>query len=469
MERTAFEKLLQRIATAAAAYRAGDATRLHRPQISYREALARFAAPTPERGVSEAEVIEELMERAPPGLAAMTGPRFFGWVIGATEPAGVAADWLASAWGQNTGNSTATPTTCAVEEISAGWLLDLLDLPRMSSVGFVTGATMANFTGLAAARSEVLRRVGWDVEADGLFGAPPVNVVLGEEAHSTIFSALRYLGLGTKRVVAVAVNDEGVMRADAFAQAMRKLDGPTIVVTQAGHINSGAFDPIEDIVPIARDKGAWVHVDGAFGLWARATPDLKHLAAGFELADSWGTDGHKWLQTPHDCGYAIVRDAQAHRRAMTIAASYLPAGAERHPADYVPELSRRARGLPTWAMIKTLGREGIAAMVSRHCAQARRFADRLGQDPSIEIMNDVVLNQVAVKLGRDMEGERSDALTLKTIARIQSEGECFVGGALWRGRQIIRISVIGAPTTDADIDRSAEAILRAWRAEKAAG
>lgn len=468
MERTAFENLLRRIAAATADYRAGDAIRPHRPDLSYGQALARFDAPTPERPASEEAVIAELMERAQGGLAAMTGPRFFGWVIGATEPAGVAADWLASAWAQNTGNAAATPSTCAIEEISGRWLLDLLGLPRGSSVGFVTGATMANFTCLAAARSEVLRRTGWDVEASGLFGAPPINVVLGEEAHSTIFSALKYLGLGAKRVVTVDVNEEGVMRAAAFADAMRKLDGPTIVITQAGHINSGAFDPIEDIIPLARDKGAWVHVDGAFGLWARAAPDLKRLAAGFELADSWGTDGHKWLQTPHDCGYAIVRDAEAHRRAMTIAASYLPAGAERHPADYVPELSRRARGLPTWAMIKTLGREGIAQMVSRHCAQARRFAERLAQDPSIEILNDVVLNQIAVRLGRDMEGERSDALTLKTIERIQREGECFVGGALWRGRQIIRISVIGAPTRDADIDRSADAILRAWRAQREA-
>ena len=469
MERIAFENLLRAIAAETADYRAKDPTRPHRPDISYGQALARFDTPTPERGASEEAVIAELLERVQGGLAAMTGPRFFGWVIGATEPAGVAADWLASAWAQNTGNAAATPASSAIEEISGRWLLDLLGLPRESSVGFVTGATMANFTGLAAARSEVLRRAGWDVEASGLFGAPPVNVVLGEEAHSTIFSALRYLGLGAKRVVSVGVNEEGVMRADAFADAMRKLDGPTIVITQAGHINSGAFDPIEDIIQIARDKGAWVHVDGAFGLWARAAPDLKHLAVGFELADSWGTDGHKWLQTPHDCGYAIVRDAEAHRRAMTIAASYLPAGAERHPADYVPELSRRARGLPTWAMIKALGREGIAAMVSRHCAQARRFAERLRQDPSIEIMNEVVLNQIAVRLGRDMEGERSDALTLKTIERIQREGECFVGGAQWRGRQIIRISVIGAPTTDLDIDRSAEAILSAWRSEKKAG
>jgi glutamate/tyrosine decarboxylase-like PLP-dependent enzyme len=469
MERNAFERLLQRIATEAADYRAGDTARLHRPEISYKEALERFGAPTPEMGAAPEAVIGELIEKVPAGLAAITGPRFFGWVIGASEPTGVAADWLTSAWAQNTGNAQATPSASAVEEIAGRWLLDLLNLPRESSVGFVTGATMANFTCLAAARSEVLRRVGWDVESKGLFGAPPVHVVLGEEAHSTVFSGLRYLGLGADRVVRVAINSEGCMRADAFTEAVRKLDGPILIITQAGHINSGAFDPIEDIMPVAREKGAWVHVDGAFGLWARAAPDLAHLAAGFELADSWGTDGHKWLQTPHDCGYAIVRDAEAHRRAMTIAASYLPAGADRHPADYVPELSRRARGFPTWAMIKALGREGIAAMVSRHCAQAKRFAERLAKDPSVEILNDVVLNQVAVRLGPAMDGAVSDALTLKAIARIQSEGECFVGGALWRGRQIIRISVINAQTTDADIDRSADAILRAWQAEKEAG
>jgi glutamate/tyrosine decarboxylase-like PLP-dependent enzyme len=469
MERNAFERLLQRIAMETADYRAGDASRLHRPQISYKEALARFDGPTPEAGAAPQAVIGELIEKVPAGLAAITGPRFFGWVIGASEPAGVAADWLTSGWAQNTGNAQATPSACAVEEIAGRWLLDLLDLPRESSVGFVTGATMANFTCLAAARSEVLRRVGWDVESSGLFGAPPVHVVLGEEAHSTVFSGLRYLGLGAERVVRVATNSEGCIRPDAFAEAMRRLDGPIIVITQAGHINSGAFDPMQDIMQLAREKGAWVHVDGAFGLWARATRDLAPLATNFELADSWGTDGHKWLQTPHDCGYAIVRDAEAHRRAMTIAASYLPAGADRHPADYVPELSRRARGFPTWAMIKTLGREGIGAMVSRHCAQAKRFAECLAKDATVEIMNDVVLNQVAVRLGRDMDGERSDALTLKTISRIQSEGECFVGGALWRGRQIVRISVINAQTTDADIDRSADAILRAWRVERDAG
>jgi glutamate/tyrosine decarboxylase-like PLP-dependent enzyme len=248
----------------------------------------------------------------------------------------------------------------------------------------------------------------------------------------------------------------------------KKLDGPIIAIAQAGHINSGAFDPFDEIAPLVHAKGGWLHVDGAFGLWARVAPDLAYLARGVEQADSWGTDGHKWLQTPHDCGYAIVRDRAAHRRAMLIAASYLPEGEERHPADYAPELSRRARGFPTWAMIRALGRAGIADMVSRHCALARRFAQKLAEEPDVEILNEVALNQVAVRLGKDMDGAHSDALTQRTIARIQREGECFVGGAHWRGRQIIRISVIGASTTEADIDRSAEAILSAWRAERGA-
>jgi glutamate/tyrosine decarboxylase-like PLP-dependent enzyme len=456
--------LLRRIADHAAAYRAGVPESPQRPERSMDEMRARFEAPTPERGAPIGEVIEDLITRCEGGLAAMTGPRFFGWVIGATEPAGMAADWLTSAWGQNCGNYLATPAAAAVEEIAAHWLLDLMDLPRDSSVGFVTGATMANFTCLAAARGEVLRRAGWDAEADGLFGAPPINVVLGEEAHSTVFSALKYLGLGHRRVVSVESDRDGRMRPEAFAAAIKPLTGPIIAIAQAGHINSGAFDPFSDIAPIAHEKGAWLHVDGAFGLWARAARDIAPVCAGVELADSWGVDGHKWLQTPHDCGYAIVRDAAAHHRAMQIAASYLPAQAgARHPADYVPELSRRARGFATWAMIRALGRQGIAAMVSRHCALARRFAERLAAAPDVEIMNEVTLNQVAVRLGTDLDGETADALTLKTIERIQRDGECFVGGALWRGRQIVRISVIGAGTTEADIDRSADAMLSAWR------
>lgn len=460
--------VLNEVTERALAFRESRPEALHRPLQTYAEACAAFDAPTPEKGAPLREVIRELAALAEPGLANMVGPRFFGWVIGATEPAGMAADWLTSAWGQNTGNAHATPASSASEEVSGRWLLELLDLPRESSVGFVTGATIANFTCLAAARGEVLRRVGWDAEADGLFGAPPVHVVLGEEAHSTVFSGLRYLGLGAKRVVSVPVNEQGVMQRGAFARAIAKLDGPIIAIAQAGHINSGAFDPFEEIAAAAHAKGAWLHVDGAFGLWARACPDRAHLARGIELADSWGVDGHKWLQTPHDSGYAIVRNAEAHRRAMLIAASYLPAGEERHPADYAPELSRRARGFATWAMIKALGREGIAAMVSRHCELARRMAERLAAAPDVEIMNDVVLNQVAVRLGADMDAAAADALTERTIARIQRDGVCFVGGAHWRGRQIVRVSVISAGTTEADIDASAEAILSAWRAERGA-
>jgi glutamate/tyrosine decarboxylase-like PLP-dependent enzyme len=460
--------LLTRIAAYAAAYRAGVGDRPHRPIASYEEMQARLSAPTPEAGAPMARVVDDLITLCEPGLAAMVGPRFFGWVIGATEPAGVAADWLAGAWGQNTGNGFATPSASVIEEVAARWLLDLLDLPRESSVGFVTGATMANFTCLAAARGDVLRRAGWDCEAQGLFGAPPIHVVLGEEAHSTVFSALKYLGLGTERVVSVAVDREGRIKPGAFEAALRKLDGPIIAIAQAGHINSGAFDPFAEIAPMVREKGGWLHVDGAFGLWARVAPDCAAAAQGVDLADSWGTDGHKWLQTPHDCGYAIVRDREAHRRAMLIAASYLPEGEARHPADYVPELSRRARGFPTWAMIRTLGRSGIADMVSRHCALARRMAQRLAAEPGVEILNEVVLNQVAVRFGADLEPARADELTRRTIARIQQGGECFLGGAHWRGGEIMRVSVISAPTTEADVDRSAEAILSALRAERAA-
>lgn len=458
--------LLHDVVERAVAFRASRADAPHRPLQGYAALRAAFGAPAPETGAQPREIISELAALSEAGFANMTGPRFFGWVIGATEPAGMAADWLTSAWAQNTGNAHATPAASACEETAARWLLELLDLPRASSIGFVTGATMANFTCLAAARGEVLRRAGWDVEADGLYGAPPVHVVLGEEAHSTVFSGLRYLGFGARRVISVPVDGQGRMKPGAFAQAVKPLDGPIIAIAQAGHINSGGFDPFTEIAEAAHAKDAWMHVDGAFGLWARACPDRAHLGRGLELADSWGVDGHKWLQTPHDSAYAIVRDAEAHRRAMLIAASYLPAGDERHPADFVPELSRRARGFATWAMIKSLGREGIARMVSRHCAQARRMAERLAVAPGVEIMNDVALNQVAVRLGADLEGAQADALTDRTIARVQQEGVCFVGGANWRGRQIVRVSVISANTTDEDIDRSAEAILSAWRAER---
>jgi glutamate/tyrosine decarboxylase-like PLP-dependent enzyme len=457
--------LFEMVAVEAAHFRANIAEKPQRPDHTYAQALSTFDAPTPETGTPATAVIDELIERATPGLHAMTGPRFFGWVIGASHPVGVAADWLTSAWGQNVGNLAATPAAAAAEAVAARWLVDILDLPREASVGFVTGATVANFVCLAAARGEVLRRVGWDVERDGLFGAPPIQVILGEDAHTTVFSALQFLGLGHDRVTRVATDDQGRMQISAFEAALAHRKGPIIVITQAGQINTGAFDDHRRIVAEARACGAWVHVDGAFGLWARACPSRATLGGGIEDADSWATDGHKWLQTPYDCGYAIVHNANAHRQAMTIAASYLPdAGAgERDPSHYVPELSRRARGFATWAMLRHLGREGIAAMVERHCSLAERFAERLSDERGVRVVNDVVLNQVIVRFGADEPTPAGDNLTLQVIRRIQEDGTLFAGGSKWKGEWVMRLSVISGPTTEEDVDRSAQAILRAWR------
>ncbi|HSI01400.1 MAG TPA: aspartate aminotransferase family protein, partial [Reyranella sp.] len=446
----------------AARYRTTIAERPQRPEQTYAEAARAWDASTPEQGVPSDEMLEELVTRATPGLHAATGPRFHGWVIGGSHPVGVAADWLTAAWGQNVGNHHASPAGAAAEAVAEKWLVDLLGLPAGSSVGFVTGATVANFVCLAAARSEVLRRVGWDVERLGLFGAPAVDVLIGEEAHASVFSALQALGFGHDRPIWIAVDDQGAMKSDALAAALERCTGPTIVVAQAGQLNSGAFDPLADLAPIARARGAWIHVDGAFGLWARACPSRAHLADGIELADSWATDGHKWLQTPYDCGYAIVRDAEAHRRAMTIAASYLPSvgAGERDPTHLVPELSRRARGFATWAMLRHLGRAGIAEMVERHCRCASLIAQSVGREPGIAVMNRVVLNQAILRFGDD------DQKTLDTIARLQADGVAFAGGARWRGVWGMRLSVSNHATTEGEAARTAEAIVAAWRAVK---
>ncbi|MDR3687765.1 MAG: pyridoxal-dependent decarboxylase [Fimbriimonas sp.] len=443
-------------------------TGLQRPSQTYGEALATFDEPTPEIGCGGSDVVEGLVRLAEPGLHAMTGRRFFGWVIGSSHDVGVAADWLTSAWGQNAGNHSAAPAASAAEAVSARWLLDILRLPDDASIGLVTGCTMANFVCLAAARGEVLRRVGWDVERNGLFGAPPIRVILGEDAHSTVFSALQYLGLGQDRVTRVPTDSNGAILADAFAAAIAdaQSDEVVIAIAQAGQINTGAFDPFPAIVASSRThRNCWLHIDGAFGLWARACPDRSSLAEGLEGADSWATDGHKWLQTPYDCGYAIVRDPDAHRRAMTIAASYLPSvsDGERDPSHYVPELSRRARGFSTWAMLKHLGRTGIADMVERHCRLARTIAEAVAGEPGIAVMNDVVLNQVAVRFGVNETSERGDQLTLQTIAAVQDEGVLFAGGAKWKGVWVMRLSVIGFGTQEEDARLSAEAIIQAWR------
>lgn len=459
-------ELFSDAARRAAAFRQALPGRPQRPLADYGTMLRRLAAPTPETGQPADEVIAAFDDVMQPGLHAMAGGRFFGWVIGASHPVGVAADWLTSAWGQNAGNHQASPAGAAAETVAAGWLLDLLGLPPQASVGFVTGATVANFVCLAAARGEVLRRAGWDVEADGLFGAPPISVVIGDDAHTTVFSALQLLGLGHDRVVRVATDTQGRIEAEAFAAALKAAEGPAIAVLQAGQINTGASDPFRRLVPFAHRHGAWVHVDGAFGLWARASEQTAGQLEGVDLADSWATDGHKWLQTPYDSGYAIIRDGQAHRRAMTAAASYLPevADGERDPSHFVPELSRRARGFASWAMIRHLGRAGIAAMIERHCALARRMAERLQAEPGIAIVNEVCLNQMAVRFGAELPAAEGDALTQAVVARLQADGTCFAGGARWRGRAIMRLSVISWPTDAEDADAAVAAILCAWRA-----
>ncbi|KDP84047.1 MULTISPECIES: pyridoxal phosphate-dependent decarboxylase family protein [Cupriavidus] len=450
---------------AEAAERFREAVATQPPAASYAACRQAWDSPTPETGTPAAQTIDALRALAEPGLQPTTGPRFFGWVVGASHPVGVAADWLTSAWGQNCANHQGSPSAAAAEDVAARWLLDILRLPASASVGFVTGATMANFTCLAAARTHVLQKAGWDVEAQGLCGAPEIHVLIGDEAHTTVFAALRLLGFGRDRIKRVPSGRDGAMLAEPLRAALAACEGPAIVIAQAGQINTGAFDPVQEMLADIRARGAWLHVDGAFGLWARACPETAALAAGLEAADSWATDGHKWLQTPYDSGYAIVAHPDAHRRALTAAASYLPhaAGDERDPSQYVPELSRRARGFATWAMLRHLGRAGIADMVARHCRLARRMAARLEEEAGITVLNRVSLNQVIVSFGAGRDDATADRLTRHVVARVQSAGDCYVGGACWKGREVMRLSVISWPTGEDDIDRAAESIVEAWR------
>jgi len=452
----------------AARFRDTIDSRPHHPLRDYAGSLEAFAAPLPEKPSPLVDVLDELVTTAEPGLHLMTGPRFFGWVIGGSHPMGVAADFLTSAWGQNAGNHTVSPSAAAVETVGGRWLLQLLGLPLEASVGFVTGATVANFTCLAAARGEVLLRAGWDADANGLFGAPPISVLIGDDAHTTVFSALQFLGLGHDRVIRVPTDDQGRIVPAGFEQAVADVSGPRIAILQAGQINTGACDDFGRLIPIAKSKGAWVHVDGAFGLWAQVSARRRHLTSCVEQADSWATDGHKWLQTPYDCGYAIVRDEVAHRRAMTISASYLPLASEgeRDPSHYVPELSRRARGFATWAMIRHLGRQGIEALVDGASDVAASIAQALAKEPGIAIANDVLLNQVIVRFGADWPAEQADDLTKRTIGALQREGALFAGGAIWRGRQVLRLSVTNYQTNTAQAVEAVEAIVRAYRGER---
>jgi glutamate/tyrosine decarboxylase-like PLP-dependent enzyme len=457
--------LLAKTAAEAASYLSGLDQRPVGARADRSELLARLGGPLPEQPADAETVVGDLSRAADPGLIGSAGPRYYGFVVGGSLPSALAADWLTSVWDQNAGGYVLSPAAAVVEEVAAGWLVELLGLPPSTSVGFTTGATMANFICMAAARSRVLESVGWDVERNGLFGAPPVEVVVGADRHVSLELALRYLGLGSERVRVVPADDQGRMRADLLGDELRRCDGPIIVCAQAGDVNSGAFDPLDQICDIAHEHGAWVHVDGAFGLWAAASPDRRHLIAGIENADSCGTDGHKWLNVPYDSGLAFVADPVAHRQAMSLlAASYLVfgEGGERDNANWVPEMSRRARGFPIWAAIRELGRSGIAEMVDRGCECARRFADGLGAAPGVEILNEVVLNQVLVRFTAP-DGGDSDAFTRDVVTRVQADGTSWLGGTTWQGKAAIRISVSNWSTTEADVDRSVEAILRAAR------
>lgn len=414
------------------------------------EAIARLTEleeQLPDSPTAPDKVLALLDEIGSPATVATAGKRFFGFVIGGSVPASLAANWMAGAWDQNGGLRIASPIAAKTEEVSLRWLLDVLKLPATAAGAFVTGATMANFTALAAARHAVLAKAGWDVESDGLFGAPKINVIVGAEAHPTLFRSLSLLGLGHQRVTKLPVDEQGRIRADALP----KLAGPTIVCTQAGNVNSGGFDPIGAICEWAHASGAWVHVDGAFGLWASATPARAHLTAGVNAADSWATDAHKWLNVPYDSGLAFVRDPETLRAALRLTAAYLPESDTREPSQFTPELSRRARGIEVWAALRSLGRSGIADLVERNCQYATVFAQAL-RAAGYTILNEVVLNQVVVTFGDDDTNRR-------VITGIQNDGTCWCGPTHWRGQSAMRISVSSWATTSDDIEKSIEAML----------
>jgi len=450
----------------AAAYGRGfrRAPRPLHPRADAGELRRLFDVGLPEIGRDAVAVLDDLIAAAEPGLVGNTDPRFFAWVMGSSHPAGVAADWLTSIWGQNAAIFQTSPAAAVAEEITARWLLDLLDLPRESSLGFTTGATMAAFICLAAARGEVLQRAGHDFDRDGLQGAPEIAILVSEDTHASNFAALRYLGFGARNITRVRTDSQGVIDVQALSAALASSRGPAIVLCQAGQINTGAFDRFEAIADLAAARAAWLHVDGAFGLWARAVPELKALASGAERADSWAVDGHKWLQTPYDAGFAILRHAEAHRRAMDISASYLSesAGDGRNPTHYNPELSRRARAFAAWTMIQVLGRQGIAETVRNHCGCAALIATRCRAVEGIEVLNQVCLNQVVLSF-RAKEDGLDDSLTQQMEEALNATGRYFLRTAEWKGRRVLRVSVIANGTDRAVAEDLANAIETTWR------
>jgi glutamate/tyrosine decarboxylase-like PLP-dependent enzyme len=410
--------------------------------------LEALAGPLPARPSDPAEVLALLDAFGSPATVATAGGRYFGFVIGGSLPAALAANWLAGAWDQNAAMQVMSPVAAKLEEIVLGWMVDLLGLPLGSGAGFVTGTTMANFTAMAAARSVLLQRAGWNVEEDGLFGAPPIHVVVGEEVHVSLLKALSMLGLGRSRVTRVPADAQGRMRPEAFPP----LDDRTLVCVQAGNVNSGAFDPAGEICARAHEKGSWVHVDGAFGYWAAVSPQYAPLLIGAGAADSWAIDCHKWLNVPYDSAVAVVRTPEHLKSAMAMSAAYLTPGAGREPWHFAPEASRRARGIELWAAMRSLGRSGLAELIERNCLQAKLFADRL-RAAGYTVLNDVVLNQVLVSFGSDEE-------TRRVTASVQNDGTCWCGGTQWHGDAAMRISVSSWATTDEDVERSVAAMIR---------
>ncbi|MEA2287649.1 MAG: hypothetical protein QOJ21_3692 [Solirubrobacteraceae bacterium] len=429
-----------------------------REDASLEELRSALNVPLNDEPMPPLEVVEDLVAAVEPGLVASQGPRYFGFVVGGGLDSAIAADWLTSAWDQNSGGYPVAPSASVAEEVACAWLLDVLGLPATAGVGLTTGCQMAHVTCLAAARNRVLADAGWDVERDGMFGAPEIRVLAGAKAHATVFAALRLLGFGGARVELVPVDGQGRMRIAGLEAALRAGDGPAIVIAQAGEVNTGAIDAMPEVTRLAREHGAWCHVDGAFGLWAAASPALRGLVAGVEDADSWATDGHKWLNVPYDCGVAIVRDRAAHHAAMNAfeGAAYIPRPLqdERSQSAWVPEFSRRARGFTVYAAIRELGRTGVADLVERCCAHARLMAELLGAEDGVEVLNDVVLNQVLVRFGRNGQNATDDVM-----GAVQLEGTCWMSGTTWDGERAMRISVCNWRTTEDDIRRSAAAIL----------
>jgi glutamate/tyrosine decarboxylase-like PLP-dependent enzyme len=442
------KELLQAAAARAGRYLETLADRSVVPSPEAIEHLTRLDEPLPDKPTDPEQILARLDEIGSPATVASAGGRYFGFVTGSSLPAALAANWLAGAWDQNSALAVMSPIAAKLEEVALRWLIEVLGLPPEAGAGFVTGATMANFTALAAARHALLQRQGWDVEAQGLFAAPPITVIVGDEVHVSLLKALSLLGLGRERVSRVTVDGQGRMRADALP----RLSPATIVCIQAGNVNTGAFDPATEICAAAHEGGAWVHVDGAFGLWAAAAPQRAHLTAGFGQADSWAIDAHKWLNVPYDSGAAFCRQPEHLRTAMSATAAYLAQNDQREPMHYTPEMSRRARGVEVWAALLSLGRSGLADLIERNCRYAPRFAEGL-RAAGYHVLNEVELNQVLVSFG-------AAETTRRVIAGVQAEGTCWCGGTVWQGHTAMRISVSSWATTETDVEQSLAAILR---------